>query len=565
MSVDLRTDINDCESDAQTFTTSGGALDTNTSTGDFYEGTASVETQHSVNNDRTSTTTDSAGTTLALDLTDATVYILVKDNLLDTFEKTTPGNGGAQIVLGDGTDLIGYPVGGNNAVGMSLPFFFTAFKLDVSEVVATPPSNVAVYSGSEAALAQASISVMGYGSLHLAKAVGNIANVKIDAMCYIANDSYALRINGGTIGTPETMADVQADDVGGLFTSLAYGGMVANPLGSQFQFFAPTEWGEPAANADAYFTATGEEWYLLGDNAGGHAMGAGHVIFRVVGNATDTISFVLDNVVIISTGTRAIFDFSDTNITTLDMTSVTFTGLAAITFQVAAAGLALDSCIFNDCDQIYLSTIAATDCIFNGTTNANGAILLDTTLQTVNQTGIRFISDGAGHGIEITQAGTYNLTGWLYSGYTGTTGTNDTPSSGGTDTAIFNNSGGVVILNISGGGDSPSVRNSAVSTTTVNANVEVTLTGMKDNTEVRVCAAGDPNTALAGIENATAGTVNDRSFAFSLSAATSVDIIIFNIDWILPPNNRISAFSIPSVDGSIPISQIRDRNFSNPV
>jgi len=130
--------------------------------------------------------------------------------------------------------------------------------------------------------------------------------------------------------------------------------------------------------------------------------------------------------------------------------------------------------------------------------------------------------------------------------------------------AIYNNSGGTVTLNISGGGDTPSIRNALDSTTVVNNNVQVTLTGMKDNTEVRVCAAGDPNTELAGIENATAGTTDNRSFAFSLAAGTSVDIIIFNINWILPPNNRIDGFTMPGADASIPISQIRDRNFENP-
>jgi hypothetical protein len=130
--------------------------------------------------------------------------------------------------------------------------------------------------------------------------------------------------------------------------------------------------------------------------------------------------------------------------------------------------------------------------------------------------------------------------------------------------AIWNTSGGLVTINVGGGGDVPSFLNALDSSTVVNANTSITLTGMKDNTEVRVCAAGDPNTELAGIENATVGTTDDRSFTFSLSAATVVDIIIFNVNWILPPNNRIEGFTIPGTDASIPISQIRDRNFENP-
>jgi hypothetical protein len=94
--------------------------------------------------------------------------------------------------------------------------------------------------------------------------------------------------------------------------------------------------------------------------------------------------------------------------------------------------------------------------------------------------------------------------------------------------------------------------------------VNVTLTGMEDNTEVRVCAAGDPDTELAGIENAVGGSPGNRSFTFALDAGTDVDIIVFNIDWILPPNNRIDGFTIPGSDTSIPISQVFDRNMDNP-
>jgi hypothetical protein len=93
----------------------------------------------------------------------------------------------------------------------------------------------------------------------------------------------------------------------------------------------------------------------------------------------------------------------------------------------------------------------------------------------------------------------------------------------------------------------------------------VTLTGLKDNTEVRVYdqTAPIPND-LAGVENATTGTVDNRSFSFSLSSGTVVDIAIFNQDYILPPNNRIEDYTVPGNDASIPISQVRDRNYRNP-
>jgi len=44
--TDNRTQLNDCEDDAQTFSTSGAQLGTSTLTGQFIEGSASVQAQH---------------------------------------------------------------------------------------------------------------------------------------------------------------------------------------------------------------------------------------------------------------------------------------------------------------------------------------------------------------------------------------------------------------------------------------------------------------------------------------------------------------------------------------
>ncbi|MBI3290362.1 hypothetical protein HYZ78_03110, partial [Candidatus Microgenomates bacterium] len=57
-----------------------------------------------------------------------------------------------------------------------------------------------------------------------------------------------------------------------------------------------------------------------------------------------------------------------------------------------------------------------------------------------------------GHAIEITATGTFTFEGNTFSGY-GADGT--------TDAAIYNNSGGIVTLNISGGGSTPTIRNGA--------------------------------------------------------------------------------------------------------
>jgi hypothetical protein len=174
-----------------------------------------------------------------------------------------------------------------------------------------------------------------------------------------------------------------------------------------------------------------------------------------------------------------------------------------------------------------------------------------------------FESNGVGHAIELvtpvdlSQISKGNLFGAYDIADPGTAN----------NKAIYNNQADdIVISNTEGGNltEDYHVRNGASATTDVQANISITLAGMKDLTEVRVCATGDPNTPLAGIEDATDGTTDDRSFTFAISAGTEVDIIIFNVEWILPPNNRIDGFTIPSVDSTIPISQVFDRNFNNP-
>ena len=81
---------------------------------------------------------------------------------------------------------------------------------------------------------------------------------------------------------------------------------------------------------------------------------------------------------------------------------------------------------------------------------------------------------------------------------------------------------------------------------------------MKDNTEIRVMESGsNPPVELAGIENATDGTTDNRSFTFALPSSTVVDINIVNLQYVI---QRINAFTI-TTDTEIPIQQQFDRNY----
>ena len=341
MTVDNRVILNDCEGPSSEFTDTAKTPVLETDAGLFYEGIASMAIQHSNSNASMLAILDTSGSVFSLSAADFTFYLLMKDGFVDSL-----ANGGVQFALSDGINHVGFDIAGFDAPGMDIPPFFRSYKLDASNL---PSGSNQTYAGTEGSLNLAAITEVGQGTLHLLKAVGNTPNCYVDTIAYIANGSYAFTINGGTAGSPETMADVQGDDTdptGGW-------GCFGNPFGSAYTFFAPTEWGEPIANAEHAFSAISEQWFWQGDHGGGHAIGAGNFPFRLVANSTDTGSFIITNVSIVATGTRAEFLMNDANFDTIEVDGCTFTGLATISLP-SAGGTSrfVINTIFTDCDQI---------------------------------------------------------------------------------------------------------------------------------------------------------------------------------------------------------------------
>jgi hypothetical protein len=91
--------------------------------------------------------------------------------------------------------------------------------------------------------------------------------------------------------------------------------------------------------------------------------------------------------------------------------------------------------------------------------------------------------------------------------------------------------------------------------------VNITVTGLKDNTEVRIYLTGT-TTEVGGIETATSGTTDNRYYTSSLTVGLVVDIAIINVTY---ENERITGYVIPSLDSSIPIQQRFDRNYNNTI
>lgn len=249
-----------------------------------------------------------------------------------------------------------------------------------------------------------------------------------------------------------------------------------------------------------------------------------------LGHASTVIS--LTNITLIGRGTSGTFDtrpdFGVTNTSgsaTID--TCAYTNFNSIVFTSKVT--------ITDSNFVSCQTITQAGATISGSIFDSSPVATNTAFMTVSDiskiSSSTFISGGTGHAIELTSAHSaspteYTLSGVTFSGYSGTTGSNLTPSSGSSEAAIYNNSGKHLIINITGGVASPSVRNAASSTTTINNNVSVTVT-IKDQ-------AGNP---IPGVEVAIfqdnpsrtvvlASTQTNASGEVTTSAAASLGAII---------------------------------------
>lgn len=237
----------------------------------------------------------------------------------------------------------------------------------------------------------------------------------------------------------------------------------------------------------------------------------------------------------LSPGDLQVVDNADVN-----FDSCTFTNMG--TFSFLSNSTILDT-TFRRCGLITQNSAVLDGCLI---TNSTAAVALESdNPQLVSD--CNFISSGTGHAIEITTPGSYAFSGNTFTGY-GTAGT--------TNAAIYNNSGGSVTLNISGGGDTPTVRNGTGASTTVNNTINLTLTGIVDGSEVRIMEAGT-TTELFGLESKQTGV----DPVYSYQTAQAVDIVVHHVEYNYW---RMASYQLPAADGSLPVSQIFDRNYRNP-
>ena len=167
-----------------------------------------------------------------------------------------------------------------------------------------------------------------------------------------------------------------------------------------------------------------------------------------------------------------------------------------------------------------------------------------------------------GHAINLTRSIAADFVGNTFNGkwLDGTS-----PDGNGTPDAALFNGVGQVILKILSGGSLPTFLDKQSPGTTLLRRVTVTITNLQPETEIRVYPAEGSNSPIDINEIAGVGdTGSPAEFVFQAAPGLVVDIVIHNIEYVLPPDNRIRNFTVPNNDTSFPVTQIVDRSYSNP-
>lgn len=519
---------------------------------------------------------DAYHTATATSLINHVIYCWVFSRL--ALGNTNDANGGLMIYVSDGTNAGAWKVAGADRAAFRHDTGPTGWQCPALDTTSLPASPVNRLGGGGASVNFSSVTGVGTTVNSLVAAPGMNPTYLVDIIRILdvsVNNGCALTITSGSSTNPGTFLEITTEDrsqanlkAHGIIRELGTGVYgVQGPLMFGTGSGTNSSWFEDK-NSTVIFEDRGFRNNLykifIADN------GTGTTTFKLGDKVGSGASATGQNgcFLIAPPGVGAEFDAAtDTNVTDVFIYGSTFSGFTNgirlnnnqefIGNIVSDSGTLLPGTgsgayLFNTSfNNLSVSSSISSSVYWNTESDTSGRV--DGTSFTMGSVG--------SHAIELgpKTPSTISLTDVLFTGYEGTGGSNPTPSSGPTGSAIYNNSGKTITINISGG-TLPSVRNGASATTVISATVSISVTGLKDNTEVRVYEAGT-TTEVAGVENATDGTTDNRTFTFSATPEALLDIVIISLEY---ENQRLDGYTVPSTNSSIPIQQRFDRNFENP-
>ena len=245
-----------------------------------------------------------------------------------------------------------------------------------------------------------------------------------------------------------------------------------------------------------------------------------------IGNSTTNTEFTDSNRVIVFPDSRTGngfngVDFGINNTSTIDISSCVLTGRGSLfaagvdtrpdygalgtagtltitdstfnTFRhmTLTSNCVIDGCSFLSGQYIEANTANVYQCIITDQATAPGEAFIATDNVTrIVECGFTQGANG-GHAVQCNTSGTYTWDN-LLSGYS--------TSNGQTNSAFYNNSGGLITLNLAAGADAPTVRNGTSATTDIVSSATITLSNLITNSEVRIINSDNRRLILAGNE-----------------------------------------------------------------
>jgi hypothetical protein len=300
------------------------------------------------------------------------------------------------------------------------------------------------------------VSEMGGGIQITPTVMGNFNNGQLDQMTI----GLGLRVSGGTVGVPNTFEEVRAADEDTTY----YGWWSSSNgafVGKGKLFIGPDAGNATSVFDDSAFTVifadelVGTDFYEINTRGGGT-----DVTWELASISSANPTVARWGLTVDPTTNS----FTDTN--------GVWVGAGNLSLQ---SGTTLDGTTMIDCNKLYQSG-ATLDSVTVLAANTSGGTAFIESDNPTNITNSSFtFSDG--HAIEITSTGTYTFDGNSFIGY---------GVSGSTDAAIYNNSGGLVTLNLLNVVGVPTIRNGAGASTVaeITTSVKITVLAAKDSSVV---------------------------------------------------------------------------------
>lgn len=277
---------------------------------------------------------------------------------------------------------------------------------------------------------------------------------------------------------------------------------------------------------------------------------------QVLANATGTINFTLGTksgtsgisgcvIKDLNASNKITYDFDDSNIDILQLYGCSFLNTGTVTFPTLTGSTnyeAIDNS-FDTHGKIFPNSFTIT----GGQSISADDDAISISSGTFNVTDMKFISP-TNNAFEVTAAITVSFSGLTFVGTTGS-GPYDVDFTAAGTLTINATDSNVTHSQVTGGG-----------TVVINNNVEITLTGIKEFSEVRVYDAGT-TTEVDGTEQVSVPDGDNYQFSFSDAAASLVDIVVHHTGY---QYYRINDYTIPASAADLPVDQKIDRVYNNP-